>query len=223
MNTSQWKSLNLRSILERAMRGRTFWCRLPVDLGSTQILCSADARLQHLKPGEAAFDPELLALARDWVSDDAVVWDVGANIGVFALAAAHRVIRGSILAIEPDPWLFGLLAQSVGRLEIRSVRALCAAISDEAGVADLAIAQRGRASNFLARFDGRSQTGGVRSLQPVPVLTLDILAASIPPPPLILRLMWRVRSGLSFKVGGNYLKQFGQSYSWKSAQTRKPL
>ncbi len=148
MNTSQCKGLNLRSILERAMRGRTFWRRLPEDLGATPILCSADARLQHLKPGEAAFDPELLALARDWVSDDTVVWDVGANIGVFALAAAHRVTRGSILAIEPDPWLFGLLAQSVGRLEMRSVRALCAAISDEAGVSDLAIAQRGRASEL---------------------------------------------------------------------------
>ena len=183
MRISQWKRLNLRSLLERLMRGRTFWRRLPEDLGSTTILCSGDARLQHLKPGEAAFDPELLSLARGWVSEDAVIWDVGANIGVFALAAAHRVTRGSVLAIEPDPWLFGLLARSVARLEMQSARALCAAISDEVGVADLAIAQRGRASNFLARFDGRSQASGMRQLQSVPVLTLDTLLACLPPPP----------------------------------------
>ncbi|MEX0372772.1 FkbM family methyltransferase [Spiribacter roseus] len=164
------------------MRGHTFWRRLPEDLGSTTILCSADARLQHLKPGEAAFDPELLWLARHWVTEDAVIWDVGANIGVFALAATHRVTKGSVLAIEPDPWLFGLLARSVARLEMQSVRALCAAIGDEVGVADLAIAQRGRASNFLTRFDGRSQARGIRQLQSVPVFTLDTLLACLPPP-----------------------------------------
>ena len=183
MRISQWKRLNLRSLLERFMRGRTFWRRLPEDSGCTMILCSADARLQHLKPGEAAFDPELLWLARNWVTEDAVIWDVGANIGVFALAAGHRVTRGGVLAIEPDPWLFGLLARSAARLEMQSVRTLCAAISDQVGVADLAIAQRGRASNFLTRFVGRSQAGGIRQMQSVPVFTLDTLLGCICPPP----------------------------------------
>lgn len=175
----KWKKLHPRSLLERAMRGRTFWRRLPRDLGSTAILCSGDARLQHFKPGEAAFDPELLQLAREWLSEDSVVWDVGANIGVFSLAAASRVRKGSILAIEPDPWIFGLLARSANRLETGRVRPLCTAISDNVGIADLAIAERGRASNFLARFDGRSQAGGVRLFQSVPLLTLDVLSDSL--------------------------------------------
>lgn len=174
-----------RMWVERLARGRTFWRRLPRKFGRAPILVSPDARLQHLK--WQAFDPELLRLAHKHVYEDSVVWDIGANIGVFSLAAGSRARSGYVLAVEPDPWLCGLLHQSASHRRNRALRlqTLCAAIADHPGTASLAIANRGRASNYLEQYDGRSQTGGVRESRRVPVLTLDLLAHDFPEPTLI--------------------------------------
>jgi FkbM family methyltransferase len=89
-----------------------------------------------------------------------------------------------VLAVEPDPWLFGLLQRSrnanlgggLGPVEL-----LCAAVADRSGVARLQIAARGRAANALAGF-GSSQMGGVREELLVPTVTLDgLLDATFAP------------------------------------------
>lgn len=176
-----------RYLVERMARRRALWRRLPRQFDRTPVLVSPDARLQHLKFSAAAFDPQLLQLAIDHVLADSIVWDVGANAGVFAFAAASRAREGYVLAIEPDPWLCGLLERSRRhrRNKCLNVETLCAAVAAQPGTARLAIAARGRASNYLEEFHGRSQAGGVRETRNVPVLTLDLLASSAPPPTLI--------------------------------------
>lgn len=170
---------------ERLSRGKAFWRRLPSDFGHAPIRVSPDAALSLLKPGRRAFDPMLLRLCSEYVEEGSVVWDVGANVGILSLAAAQR--GGDVLAIEPDPWLYSLLRATQQHRANRqmSLEPLCAAISAEPGIASLAIAQRGRASSFLEKFDGRSQTGGVRSSCLVPVLTLDLLLRGRPKPTLV--------------------------------------
>lgn len=95
--------------------------------------------------------------------------------------------RGDVLAIEPDPWLYALLRATQEHRANRhlSFEPLCAAIAAEPGTTRLSIAQRGRASNFLESFGGRSQTGGTRSSCLVPVLTLDTLLRERPKPALV--------------------------------------
>ncbi|MCL6608968.1 MAG: FkbM family methyltransferase, partial [Geminicoccaceae bacterium] len=101
------------------------------------------------------------------------VWDIGANVGVFAFAAAGRAgADGRVLAVEPDPWLFALLQHSraANRGGLAPVELLCAAVADRSGLARLQIAARGRAANTLAGF-GSSQMGGVREELLVPTVT----------------------------------------------------
>ena len=61
---------------------------------------------------------------------------------------------------------------------------LPAAVSDCESVARFHIARRNRSTNYLDGF-GTTQTGGVRSTQLVPTVTLDWLADRFPPPDVI--------------------------------------
>jgi FkbM family methyltransferase len=171
----------IRLLIERLLRNTVVKRRLPSAFGSIPLYVSPDAQLKYLKP---RFDEDLLEVVSTWIQPDSIVWDVGANVGVFALAAAARAAEGQVLAIEPDIWLAGLIGKSVTltpRLVPR-ISVLPAAISSKNGVETFLIANRGRASNALESAGGRSQMGGVRKRVCVCTLTLDTLLESCPGP-----------------------------------------
>ena len=174
-----------RTWAERLSRGKSLWRHLPPEFGHAPLLVSPDAALKLLKPGHKAFDPMLLRFCDEYVKKGSVGWDVGANVGIFTLAAAQR--GGDVLAIEPDIFLYSLLCRTRHHRKNQSLsfEPLCSAIAAKPGTARLAIAKRGRASNFLEKFEGRSQTGGVRETFLVPVLTLDLLLQEHKKPDLI--------------------------------------
>lgn len=177
----------IRTWMERTFRGVAYSRTLPEDVGGLPIYVSPDSQLKYLKPGTSGFDQSLLQLARTHVREDSVVWDVGANVGVFAFAAAGLAPRGAVIAVEPDIWLAGLLRRSVGNQEsgVTPVRVIPCAVSATVGVAEFVIAMRGRASNYLAEAGGWSQSGGARERVYVPTLTLDTLLASQPRPSFV--------------------------------------
>lgn len=177
-------SLTPRSMLERLSRGWSFWRQLPEEFDRRPIKVTPDSALRYLNWGARAYDPMLLNLAVDHVGKGAVVWDVGANVGVFALAAAAR--GAEVLAIEPDPWLHSLLLSTGRHPKNRdlSFDALCCAIAAECGVTRLQIAVRGRSANCLEGLSS-GQMGGIRHSLLVPVLTLDTLLQHRPAPALI--------------------------------------
>lgn len=174
----------IRSVIERVFRNTVIKRRLPSTFGSIPLYVSPDAQLKYLN---VTFDDDLLRIVSAYVRNDSVVWDVGANVGVFTLAAAATAIEGQVIAIEPDIWLANLICKSLALnpdLGTR-VRVLPAAFSDHNGAASFLIAKRGRASNALESAGGRSQMGGVREKAFVPTLTLDTLLDCCPAPTFI--------------------------------------
>jgi FkbM family methyltransferase len=170
--------------LERLGRNTIFRRRLPERYESREIYVSPDAQLKYLKPGQRAFDSELLRIVDQHVHESSVVWDIGANVGVFAFAASSVARSGMTLAVEPDVWLASLMRRSL-RLPSNHhlpLTVLPAAVSDRNGIATFAIAQRGRASNALESVGGRTQAGGIRERLTVPTLTLDTLLNFGAPP-----------------------------------------
>jgi hypothetical protein len=86
---------------------------LPSRFGFTPLYVSPDSQLKYIKLGEEAFDSGLLKIVDDYIRVDSVVWDIGANVGVFTFAAASRTLQGSVLAVEADIWMAQLLRKFV--------------------------------------------------------------------------------------------------------------
>lgn len=176
----------IRRLAELLARGRKFRRRLRVAGRLAPIWVSPDAQLKYLKPGTRAFDRDLLELAEQHLRPSDVVWDVGANIGTFSVAAATVAVDGEVVAIEADIWLAGLLRRTAaepffgGRIKV-----VPCAVAAEPGIACFVIAARGRASNALEISGGRSQMGGAREVVLVPTLSLDTLLDSLPPPSFV--------------------------------------
>jgi FkbM family methyltransferase len=120
----------------------------------------------------------LLNAAKSLVRPGDVVWDVGANIGLFGFASAGLAGRGGqVLAIEPDPWLSDLLHRSaeLNRNLECPIYVLPVAVGDQTGHAMLNIARRGRATNFVSGHQPSTQVGGIREAIRVVTVTLDEL------------------------------------------------
>jgi FkbM family methyltransferase len=166
---------SVRAIFERASRNRWLKRRLP---NGVPLFISPDSQLKYLK-GE--FDADLIQLCDELVTPESVVWDIGANCGVFSFAAANAK---AIVAVEADPFLAFLLQQSV-ELNGLPVSIVPAAAYSAQGLTEFAIAKRGRASNYIVKAGGHSQAGGERGRVMSPTVTLDLLLGQFGPPTLI--------------------------------------
>lgn len=177
----------LRRLAELATRNVAFRRRLPNEFGSVPIWVSPGAGLRYLFRSMEDVDPALLRLARECVRPGHRVWDVGANLGLFAIATARVAGKdGQVVAIEPDTWLVELLRKSAAIQATDSARIeiVPKALANSVGQRELHIAQRSRATNYLAGY-GSSQTGGFREVRVVETETLDALASRFPPPDVI--------------------------------------
>lgn len=123
----------IRRILERFTRDTSIRRRLPHRFGGRPLYLSGDSALSYLRPRWSMGSQSLLTAAAKYARSAGSVWDIGANCGVFAVAAAHVAEPGAfILAVEADPFLASLLQRSA-RLpanEDLAIHVLCAAVSD---------------------------------------------------------------------------------------------
>lgn len=175
-----------RTALETITHRLVMHRRMPAPFDAMRIYVSSEGGLRYLRPRMAGVDPALLRLAAEVVHPGDVVWDIGANLGLFSFAAAVAAgANGHVLAIEPDALLVRMLRRSAANNHGHAtVEVLPAAVSNDVGVARFHIARRNRATSHLEGF-GTSQTGGIRTTELVPTVTLDWLAERFPMPDVI--------------------------------------
>ncbi len=177
----------LRRTAELASRGVVLRRNLPRSLGGGSLYVSPESGgLRYWRLDLEKVDPTLLAVARRLVTRGACVWDIGANVGLFAFAASFLAgPEGRVVAVEADVDNARLLYKSRQRQRGGAeVDVLCAAISDRPGIAQFAIASRSRSANALVGFGG-TQTGGAREIRSVAAMTLDQMADQFGPPTVI--------------------------------------
>ncbi len=121
-----YDALRPRGVTEISFRGRPFY----VD---------ADAR--GLAPKLlllGSYEPHLTHLFERLVTPGMTVLDIGANIGYYTAIASERVgPNGRVIAFEPDPQNFDLLARNAASMLPAHIEVHDWALSDHAGAATL--------------------------------------------------------------------------------------
>ncbi len=174
--------MSIRNTVERLSRGVVLKKRMPASMGGRPIYVSPEGGLRYWKPSLEHIDPMLTAVVRDFVYEGDTIWDIGANLGFFALAALSKSKTGKCLAIEPDIWLCNLLHKTKNANPDLQMDILPVAVSDATGVVYLNIAERSRSTNYIAGSTGSTQTGGVRSQLLVPAVDIPFLSNHFPLP-----------------------------------------
>jgi FkbM family methyltransferase len=176
----------LRTLAEHLTHRFVIRRRLPRPFPRLPLYVSTEGGLKYLKPSLHAIDRPLLDCTLAYVQPGSEVWDIGANLGLFSLAAAAICgPNGHVLAIEPDGWLSDLLARTTAAPGTRAaIDVVCAAAWREHALLPFNIAVRSRSTNYLSGF-GSTQTGGSRSCRLTPAYPLDAFLEKFPPPDLI--------------------------------------
>jgi FkbM family methyltransferase len=152
--------------------------RLPSSAGGGRLVANARVGgLKYLFKSAADIDPELLRIAGLLVKKDDVVWDVGANVGLFSVVAAARAgANGRVISVEADLDAVTLLNRTVA---LRSdghaaITVLPLAVGRSIGFVHFLIAGRARAANAIKGY-GSTQMGGIREERVLPSMNLDCL------------------------------------------------
>jgi FkbM family methyltransferase len=178
----------LRTLAERVSRDVVLRRRLPERFGRIPIFVTPDAGLRFWRSNLETSDSQLFDWASEFVRAGDVVWDVGANVGLFSFSSAMQAgPSGHVYAVEADLWLATLLRRSAALTDDRRspVEILPVAISDKVDLARFQIAARGRCTNFLEEAGGSSEAGGTRESGWVATVTLDWLLERLPQPRVV--------------------------------------
>ncbi len=166
---------NLRSLAEKIFRPFVFVRHLPGAIGGMPVVVSPSAGLKFLATSMDNIDRQLFAFVREFVKPGAVVWDVGANVGLLSVAAAAIAGKsGAVYAFEPDTWLVSLLRRTAKLQPSTSaaIDVLPVAVASAVALRTFDIARRSRQTSHLEGY-GTSQSGGTRERQTVMAITLD--------------------------------------------------
>ena len=179
--------MGLRHALEILCRNISYCRKLPAKYGRGPCVVSPEAGLRYL--GRIAdVDPVLLELSRQLVEKNDIVWDIGANVGLFSVAASFFAgPAGEVVSVEADNWLVGLLRRTASlrnRERQSPIEVIPCAVSSEETLAKFCIAERGRSANALEGA-GSTQMGGVRETNTVLTIRLDWLLERRKSPALI--------------------------------------
>jgi FkbM family methyltransferase len=181
---------HVRHLVAKLSRRLVFRRRLPARFGGAKLDVSPGAALAYLRSLDRPNWQDLYEFATHCVSPGDIVWDAGANLGVFGFAAAHCAGSGGrVLAIEADPWLATLMRRSAHRPRpgAAPVEVLCVAVTDRCDIQYFETPEWTRSGSHLSSSDGAGAELVGRSVesQPVITVTLDWLCERRPAPAVL--------------------------------------
>jgi FkbM family methyltransferase len=167
----------LRRCLELISRRVVLTRNLPDCFGRRKLCVTPGAALAYYHRLDSGRWNDLFDFALHCVNRGDCVWDLGANLGVFAFAAAHQAgPQGEVLAIEADPWLVDLMRRTEAKPARTSapVHTLSCAVSSELGFGQFITPERARSGSHLDFTHGASPELVGRKIASHPVITVSL-------------------------------------------------
>ncbi len=150
---------------------------VPVDVDGLRLQLVAQGAIAEEVCRDGAFEPHEIRLVLRLLGPGQTFLDIGANVGLFALAAAKRFPDARVIAFEPSASTFRTLEWNLRLNALPNVRAVRAALADYVGEAQMHLNAPGK--------DGLNTLGEpthpacrVVSTETVPVTTLDTFLAA---------------------------------------------
>lgn len=142
---------------------------------STKILCEPESSYGSYIVYARFPEYEEMRFIHDYLRENDVFIDVGANIGAVSLVAADKITRGSIYAFEPTPEIAKKCKKNVSlnKLE-RRISVLSTAVSDQIGFVQFVIEGESEVNHMLSQRTLISDS----KIIDVPSVTLDSFIVS---------------------------------------------
>jgi FkbM family methyltransferase len=149
---------------------------------------SPNSSLKVLSLRGLSIDPVHRRFICDWVDPDAIVWDIGSNLGLFAFPAALKANRGQVYGFEPDVDLAANLLRSLRLPQNKKLKVgvFCLAVSNSDSTATFQISKYSRAMNRLEGVgEWQDQQVYNDEVRTVATMRVDTLSKSIAPPAVL--------------------------------------
>lgn len=122
-----------------------------------------------------------------------VLYDIGANVGIFSLDFLSYCPQGSVIAFEPNPRVFTCLEMTKNKNQLNNLEIHKLALSDCNGTATLVFDPMSPALGGLhpvqyGKFNHELRYGGISEKCTVQTLTLDSFVSYATPPPEVLKI-----------------------------------
>lgn len=160
----------------RQLTGFRFRKRLPAEFGNERMYVTGRADMRVFKPGWRGCAHDLQLVGRRIIKPGMCVWDIGANLGILSVFAAHKVgNQGAVYALEADPHYADQILKTNQKLSgaYQPINVLCAAIADRNGILEFGVSRQGHARNKL--IDYADDSFQVETKKMVPAIRGDDL------------------------------------------------
>lgn len=182
-NAPLWRRLLMEGMGDLAIR-RT----VPTADGRFSLFVCPGSQLSVLGPGRKLVDPMHTRFIGRWIEEDSIIWDVGANVGLFAFPAALKAREGAVYCFEPDIQTALRLSRSA-RLPVNrglNLRVCASAVSDQDGTFEFLISKFSRSMNKLSGVaEWHDDLYEVRETRLIPTLRVDTLSGRLPDPTVL--------------------------------------
>ncbi|MDX1519704.1 MAG: FkbM family methyltransferase, partial [Gammaproteobacteria bacterium] len=119
-------------------------------------------------------EPETLSFI-DRIQDGEILWDIGANIGIYSLYAGLRP-GITVFAFEPSGFNFGLLVEHIALNGMgNNIKPYCIALGDSTEINELNMTniEQGHAGNALGESKNQFENFRTVFTQSIPAFTID--------------------------------------------------
>ena len=145
---------------------------IDIAIGARRYTIESDD--DYLAQLGSRFEPQTVRLLSTLFASGSVVLDVGANIGCTVLLFAQRA--GRVIAFEPSPSTFDLLARNVRRAAVANVELHNHALGSRTEASELTFAVNNRSGGFVS---AGTPTSSGHVTEPISIVRLDDIAASL--------------------------------------------